>query len=254
MLRISKKIGLRAAEILYEEQDAILRFCKNAKFLRVDVLSRNKLLLSEKYIPVSTRPTPVVVLQGKTKEQVLASFKKNTRNEIRRSYKLRDYKFVKDDATAKAYTCYANFERSQGRVPVGKKYFLRLTIFAAISENEIMSAIACIEARPVLKVHSIFSTRLTASTDQCKREVGYVSRRLVYDMCCYGIDEGYDELDLAYVNFTDPAKKGITNFKMQFNPEVKQEYRYIYKSKVYSAVEPLYFAAIGLLRNVWARI
>lgn len=149
---------------------------------------------------------------------VFDNFKKNTRNEIRRAENDPTLSFVLNDNNWKvAYSRYKKFEQARNWMPMLKTEFKRSILFSAYYRGDIISGIACYGHNSILRVNKIFSIRNhNTYTDLSAAVIGYASRRLIYDVCQYGIENNYTRLDLGGVNFTSSSKIGISKFKQSF--------------------------------------
>lgn len=155
-------------------------------------------------------------------EAIFQKFKDNTRNEIRRAQKEDGLSFVHDDKNfAQVYSCYKKFERARKWIPTPRSEMKQHLLFSAYYNGRIISGITCYGHNDILRVAKIFSIRNQKNDEGVKNAIiGYASRNLVYEICQYAKDHGYTRLDLGGVNFDDPVKQGISQFKMSFGSEI----------------------------------
>ena len=106
-------------------------------------------------------------------------------------------------------------------------------------KNELLSGIFVFDSKPIARIRSIFSKRGTASDHSEYQRIGYASRRAMYEVCVWGSNSGRTGIDLASVNSMDESKRGISDFKMSFNPVIVPEYTYTYRSVLYAFFEAL---------------
>ena len=168
----------------------------------------------------SCKPTVLIPLI----EDILPTF--SEREKIRKTFN-GDYGVwhFKHDMTM--YRFYHQFEESQGRKPMAWEEFRQYEGFKAIFKGgEVLSAITFTRSPGYLRIRSMFSGPKT-------RETANATRRLILEICNLGYREGYKYLDMAFINRTDPAIKGITAFKMSFGGTIAYEYIYVYKSPIY---------------------
>ncbi len=172
------------------------------------------------------KPTTIIDL---TQKDFLKTFSEI--DKIKKTFNL-DYDFAYFQGDKTMYRIYSHFETSQGRRPMTWYEFKQYEGIRCEYGGYPIAAITFTQTYPYLRVRSIFSVPKT-------REVANGTRRLIYELCLYGKRIGYTGFDLAFVNFKDPAKKGVTDFKMSFNGYVVDEYIYIYKSPFTKIVEYL---------------
>lgn len=186
-------------------------------------------------VRVKQKKTIIIDLKGHTRESLFGTFHDTTRNEIRRTQKSSVFSFRVQEDIERAYALYVRFERAQGRRPQKRYSFEQSLIFNAYMDGELVSSIACYDAKPFLRVRAVYSARLWADASM-RASIGYATRALVYEICQYGIAHGYEGVDMGAANFDDPEKKGITQFKGSFGGRVVDEYTYEYASPLFAFV------------------
>lgn len=182
-------------------------------------------------VPVSIRKKQTInILINKPWEEIFRGFNETARNEIRRTEKMEDLRFTRNDGNWKdVYAMYLRHRKERG-LPVHALVFLQqCMLFNAYWKGALISTITCYDAHPYLRIQNIFS-RTEEGNKDLRRVAGYAARRLIYEICKYGNMHGYQLLDMASANFTNPTKAGITQFKNSFGGEVANEYTYTYKS------------------------
>jgi hypothetical protein len=254
MIKSKKIFGIfNTIEVISNNEDEIDQAVENNDFSRAYIFTNKEISLPSKFILRKVKMTPIVSLDDKKIEEVFLGFKKNTRNEISKTFNLPDLHISRNLHKDEAYQVYANFEYKQHRIPVGRAQFEGMHIFEASWEKGLVSVISCVDAFPRLKVFSISSERLDTSDPEKYKIIGYATKRLIYEICKYGTENGYRELDLAYVNLKDPSKAGIDSFKMQFNGEITNEFLYIYKSFLLEILEKLIFIKLFYKKQLWKK-
>jgi hypothetical protein len=225
MIRIKKIFNLiRICEIYFEPREVIVDVLKS-NYHSVRIFSYEQLDLPKEYLLRRVKKTTRIVLKGKTKEEIFPIFKKNYRNEINKTYKNDFYRVeIVEGFSDKGYLLYSDFENHSKRRPIKRREGKGVWALGYIG-NELVSGIFLINALPVLKVVSIFSSRKMKETEYQKK-VGYVSKRLMLEVCYFGKERLIDFVDLAYINQTDPLKAGITAYKLGFGGDVVDEYIY----------------------------
>jgi len=195
------------------------------------------------YVPVSVRKKQTInIYLDKPMEEVFRGYNDTARNEIRRTEKMEDLRFTRNDGTwSDVYGMYLQHRKERG-LPVHALYFLQqCLLFNAYWKGVLVSTITCYDAHPYLRIQNIFS-QLDGGDKELRRVAGFAARRLVYEICKYGNGNGYQLLDMASANFTNPTKAGITQFKSSFGGIVSDEYTYTYKSSLVQLV--------GRIRNI----
>lgn len=175
------------------------------------------------------RKKTINVYLDKPFEEIFRGFNETARNEIRRTERMKELTFtVNDGKWNEVYAVYLCHRKARS-LPIHPLPFLQqCMLFNAYWRGELISTITCYNAKPYLRIQNIFSS-VAGDNKELRRVIGYASRRLVYEICKYGNENGYKLLDMASANITDPAKAGITQFKNSFGGILKDEYTYTYK-------------------------
>lgn len=191
-------------------------------------------------VPVSTRKKQTICIYlNKPMEEVFRGYNDTARNEIHRTEKMEDLQFTRDDGKwNEVYAMYLRHRKAR-KLPIHPLPFLQQCIlFNAYWKGTLISTITCYDTKPYLRIQNIFS-RLDGDNKELRRVAGFAARRLVYEICKYGNVHGYQFLDMASANFTNPTKAGITQFKNSFGGVVSDEYTYTYKSPLVRLVSRL---------------
>jgi len=229
----------RSIRVFYEDKD-IRALIRSEKPDYLTVISRTGASSFPGYTTCLRKKVAVISLNGSVPE-VFQRFRKNTRNEIRRTYTIDDLDFVNDDENIEEwYNLYKNFERAQGRMPWKKSTFSGTALFSAYYKGKMIVGLPFYLAKPILTLHTIASVRLQKDVDQdFQKLVGYATRRIVYNVCEYGSKNGYTEVSLSSVNFTDKKKSSVAQFKLSFGCNLVDEYTCIYMSKRLQAINAI---------------
>ncbi len=189
------------------------------------------------------KTTHIINLKNKTIEEIFSGFNSQTKNKINRSFKNNTLNFKNNDSNfLENYRLYANIEYAQGRVPENKNYFKQVAFFSAYLKNELISNIGVIDVDgKILRVINISSKRLSKINKDKYKIISIASRRIVYEICKYGIENNFEKFDFCGINFEDPLKKGINDFKLGFGGETVSEYIYVYKGKAMKYFEKMFF-------------
>lgn len=205
----------------------LIRDCAHSYIVGV---SHNRLDLG---FAVSIRQKKTIIIRlDAAIEEIFRKFNDTARNEVRRTERMSDLVCTRNDNNwDEVYAMYKAHRKERG-LPIHPLAFLRWGMqFSAYWHDELISTITCYDAKPYLRIQNIFS-RLAADDKELRRIIGYASRRLVYELCKFGSQNGYTLLDMASANVTDRAKAGITQFKSSFGGTIADEYIYTYKRAV----------------------
>lgn len=181
---------------------------------------------------VKVNPKQTIVIDlNRDLDDIMKSFNETARRYIRKSYEIDQLSIVaRDDNLKDAYKVYKNFTLAQKRTPHSFSYFSNGSIFFnAYLNGEIISSVGCYDSKPYLRAWAICSKRLEAQDKGLYKIIGYASRRLFYEICKYGKENGYTTVDLGGYN-VKAAKTGIAQFKSSFGGLVASDYTYSYKT------------------------
>ena len=173
------------------------------------------------------KQTPVIYLNSDI-DMVMSKFNSTTRNEIRKTFddKIPGLKFIDNDVDLKNnYLLSVEFEKTQHRKPDSIKEYQGCKIFSSYYNDRLIANIICFDTGQVLRAKVICSKRLGVDNPEMQRMISYAGRRLMYNVCEYGIDNKYQMYDLGSVNFD---KKNLAKFKMNFTNDLIDEYTYTY--------------------------
>jgi hypothetical protein len=240
MIRIKKIYNLiKVCEIYYEQIEVIRDFLKNNSFIATRIFSYEPLALPN-FAIISEKKTTRIILPDKSDEEILASFKKNYRNEIRKTYNDSRYSFVIQEGFSSAgYQLYKAFEVESQRPYLKESAATGVWVLGYIDE-ELVSGIYLTDLSPVLKVVAIFSARKEMKEETISPAmIGYLSKRLMYEVCQFATKSGFFCVDLAYVNIASEERIGITMYKLGFGGDVVTEYIYENNSPVKSILKRL---------------
>jgi hypothetical protein len=237
MIFTDKKFIFNTVRIVMED-DKIDEYLNKKKYQKIVIITYNKLNLGKDF-HVHHKLTPNIYLDCRI-DEILGNFNSSTRNQINRTFKEFDLKFVSCDKNFdKIYEIYKKFEYAQKRVPFSKKTMKCYLAFCAYYKQELISLILCFDSFPYLRARSICSRRLETENKEKYRIISIATRRLVYEICKYGKEHNYQLFDLGSMpaDLNDPKKVGIAEFKSSFGAKLEDEYTYTYKSMVYKFFE-----------------
>lgn len=239
MVVIKKKFIFNTVRIVLED-DKIDKYLDKKKYQKIVIITYKKLNLGRDF-KIKHKLTPNIYLSQEL-DDIFSKFNHTTRNEIRKTFKNSDLRFVSDDKNFKeVYGVYKNFEHFQGRIPFSKQAMKDYLVFSAYYKGELISIILCFDSFPYLRARSICSKRLEIENREKCKAISNATRRLVYEICKYGKEHDYKLFDLGSMpaNLKDKKKEGIAKFKGTFGGKLEDEYTYTYKSKLYRFFEKL---------------
>ena len=174
------------------------------------------------------KKTTLIDLQ-KNPQAILQSFHDTTRNEVRRTFAMNGFTVTcNDDRFSEAYACYKRFRKDK-KLPLKPRSFLRQALrMSAYWHTDLVAVVTWYDTKPVMRIQHIFSRPAVTAED--RKIIGFATRRLIYEICVYGSNQGYKALDMASINLDNPTKEGITRFKLSFGGDVVNEYVYTYRS------------------------
>jgi len=235
MMFENNKFGFRTARVVLDDEEAV-RAAQSGRYARLEIISHNKLDLPG--FSLQTKQTGLIDLTD-SPEEVLAAFNKTTRNEIARTFADPLFSFrVFTEPPDDIHALYEEFERNLGHnAPFSRQALKSCKAFGAYYDGKLLAGIYVFPSSPIVRIRAIFS-RPTERTQQ----VSFASRRLIYEVCRWGLQEGRSAIDLARV-----ATKEGSNFKMSFNPRIVPEFVYRRTSRVYVLLERIRILARKLL-------
>jgi len=232
-----KKFIFNTVRIVLED-GKIDKYLDKKKYQKIVIITYKKLNLGKDF-KIKYKLTPNIYLNQEL-DDIFSKFNHTTRNEIRKTFKNSDLKFVCGDKNFdEIYNVYKSFERLQRRVPFSRKAMRDYLAFSAYYKGELISLILCFDSFPYLRARSICSKRLEINDKEKYKIISNSTRRLVYEVCKYGKEHGYKLFDLGSMpsNLKDKKKAGIAKFKGAFGGKLEDEYTYTYKSKLYKLFE-----------------
>ena len=225
---INRKFGLPVSARMIFQDKLFLDWIEKNKYPMIILISQNKVDVPNS-ANISSKKTANIDLKKDIKE-ILSNFNSTTRNEVRRTFKMDDLEFRREDRIdKKIYKIYKNFRKDKKLSLRDRKFLESASLYVAYYKGEPISFVTVYDVRPSLRIQNIFSDISKESDSELKKIIGYSTRRLIYEIAKFGSENGYNFLDMAGVNLDDPKKQGITKFKMGFGGELVDEYTYTYK-------------------------
>lgn len=233
MLIERTQFGIRTVKVLF--QDNLEELKKSGRYSSIVAMSYNKM-----DVPgfVRTEKTTGLIDLHQSEDDIFKQFNDTTRNEIRKTLKDQDVSIRAGvEISAEVYQLYRTFEFSQGRVPVTLRELESCLSFEVYREGDLLSVITILHEKPHIRIRSIFSKRLQVEDKEIYKHISNATRRALWEICCWGKNQGYSTFDLASINLTNPKTASITKFKMSFGPKIVPEYTYTYKTAGFRVFE-----------------
>jgi hypothetical protein len=160
-------------------------------------------------------------------DELLASLKKNSRYEIKRTYRDEGVKILTDDPDRDgSYRFYKDVKEADGVIPDIAEDFTSVRWINAYQGERLIVSTCWFDSGDVLRAKHIVSTRKHATADAAL--IGRLTRRLFWEACLFGLARGHRYVDLGGLDPDDPAKQGITAFKQSFGGETVRNFVYRY--------------------------
>jgi len=238
MIQEKNNFLYRSLRILHQNEDLGELLDKN-KYYYITVISYADLGLEKEGYSLKHKKLANISLDG-TAEEILATFARRTKQEVMVTFKLDGFEVrIADPNLEGTYELYKKFERAQGRKPWGRESFENVINFNAYYKGELIASVPCYNVFPYLQVRAIFSKRMAEDDKELRRVIGSATRRLIFEACKFGKENGYKFLGLGSVNYSTEQKTNVANFKMFFGSELGDEYTYTYKSGKFLFLEKI---------------
>ncbi len=157
-------------------------------------------------------------------EAAFANFNSTSRNEVRRSEKISELTFTTGYETFGFDTFFEfhkNCEHDRDWFPVPPDELKNSLLFSASFNGMLIAGMSCYTHENFIRVGRIFSNKRSKKSEVLTNLVyGCASKRIVYEICKYGAANGFSQLDLGGVDLNDPAKSGISQFKLSLGSKV----------------------------------
>lgn len=155
-------------------------------------------------------------------ENVFKGFNPTCRNEVRKADKIEGLEFraeIKDfDAF---YAFHKNCEAERGWKPVPESELANSIVFSVYYYDIPLAGMTCYASNNMLRIGRIFTRRRSEEWEHTPKVLfSAASRKIVFEFCKYGIEQGYKSLDLGGIDPEDPSKAGITQFKLSFGGKI----------------------------------
>jgi hypothetical protein len=158
-------------------------------------------------------------------EELFETLNKNNRYKVRRSYRDPGVEVIGDDQDReRSLDLYMEVKVADGVIPDIEEDFDTVRWINAYYEGDLVAATCWFDSNEVLRAKHIVSTRKHAGVDTAL--VGRLTRRLFWEACVIGIDEGHRFVDLGGVDIDRDDKSGVAEFKLSFGGVTAPVYVY----------------------------
>ncbi|HBD95955.1 MAG: hypothetical protein UX41_C0011G0006 [Candidatus Collierbacteria bacterium GW2011_GWE1_46_18] len=223
-----RRIGFNFKNILFSDPYDVPN-CDQSQIISYKNMATDQVKLVSK--------TPIIRL-NKPINNIYANFNKTTRNEINRSQSVKELLFEIDSKSYDDfYNLYLDFEKRKNRLSqIPKLNDLRNNsrLFIARYKGKCISAILCYDDQRMFRANIICSVRLQDDDKDLNKIISYSSRRLIYEICDFGIKNNYKFFDLGEICediYSDVYN--ITKFKLNFSNELVESIHYY---KIYNPI------------------
>jgi len=186
---------------------------------------------------ITEKKTPIIDL-SQSLDGIFRKFKKNTRNEIRKTEKIARLEFKNaNNGIGQSFRFYKKIKKKDGVCPDIKADFKGCKFFNAYLAGKLIVSISCYDNRRILRLKHIVSLRKEKDFDS--RIIGYATRRIIWEICKYGKGSNYKKIDLGGINFSEQGKGGVTQFKESFGAEIIDVYVYRYETRIFKLLKKI---------------
>lgn len=226
--------GLRYARFLGERIDVRALEAERDSYRYIEVYS---------YMPLEAagfalfriQKTPVIDLTQEL-ETIFDGFHTLTRRNIRKSEEVQDFTLRIPDSDGKgSYRFYEKVKKRDGVIPDLRREFQECLFMNAYYKNRLIASISFYDNGRVFRCKHIVSLRKEMGEES--NVAAFAARRLVWEVCRYGKERGYTKLDLGGINFEDPAKRGVAQFKSSFGGDIQDVYVYRHEAVLFRRVK-----------------
>ncbi len=176
-------------------------------------------------------------------EEVFSKFSATSRNEVRRADKINLLKFHSSISAFnfdEFYAFHTQCEHDRGWFPIPPEELKNSVVFSASYDGQLIAGMSCYTHHNRMRIGRIFSNKRSNKNEAINNLVyGVASKRIVLELCKYGIENGYISLDMGGVDMSDSVKSGITQFKLSLGGDVVPVKLGRYKKETFEKAELL---------------
>lgn len=167
--------------------------------------------------------TACLIDLGKGLDYAFAQFHATSRNEVRRALKMQQLTF--ETGILQDFSSYFEFyktcENARNWIPIPETELRNSMVITACFEEKPISGMSAYTHEGRLRIGRIFSLKRQNDDPRLNNLVfGCAAKHIVYAYCRYASEHGYHTVDLGGIDLNDPAKAGITRFKLSLGGKV----------------------------------
>lgn len=156
-------------------------------------------------------------------EDQILTYRKITRNEVRRCYRTTEYKIeINCTPPDELYSFHVLCEKERQWKPVPPEELLASLTVCVRYKEDLIAGMSAYSGDDVLRVGRIFSKRRSDKYhDLPKSIISAASRMVVHELTRYAERNNIAMLDLGGIDPHDSSKEGVTQFKLLFGSEIR---------------------------------
>ncbi len=237
---VQNKFGFRKAFVPNDTELAMRVALERRKYGRIIVMSLEPLTLPG--FKIETTSTTGLISLEPDYESVFARFHKTVRKQIARTYRDPGLTFtISKSVTDDGYALLEGFMEARGMAMFPRSTYAGCVEFLAYADEKPVSGVILYPSSPVPMTATFFSKRLITNDSKEYRRIGNASKRLIAEVCSWGIGHGMKAIDIGSLNPDSQSIPGITEYKLSFAPNVVPQYVYTYRSPLFRVGERMMF-------------
>jgi hypothetical protein len=155
-------------------------------------------------------------------ESILSKFNATHRSQVKKSWQIEGLEF---SSNTEPFHQYFDFHRQcetdRNWLPIPEEELLNSLCISATYKGQWVAGMSCYLHGPKMRIGRIYSTRRSVQFGNLTNNIyGCASKRIVYEYCKWGCENGFENLDLGGIDFNDPNKAGLKEFKTHFGPTI----------------------------------
>jgi hypothetical protein len=163
----------------------------------------------------------VIIDLRKGMDDVFSRFNSTARKHIRRFEKIPEltfHNFIHDQSGF--YEFYTKCEKSRNWFPIPQEELMTSIVFYVNYKGNYLSGISAYTHQNKIRLGRIFSLRNESQIENSNLIFGVAAKKIVHELCIYGIENNFDTLDLGGIDLSSEQKSGISEFKLSFSDKI----------------------------------
>lgn len=155
-------------------------------------------------------------------DKLFSNFNHTCRKQIRRTFRLDEFSFHSQPSDfEELYHFYKRCEQERDWYPIPEEELKNSFVNTISYKDRLISGMSCYSSGNTLRLGRIFSRRRDSSWEDVPTSIfSAASRRIVYEFCQLGIQNGFKTLDLGGIDLKNSEKAGIGRFKLSFGAQI----------------------------------